>query len=114
MAFRHYTLTLNGSIQQLSGVFSAGEKESSPAGPAIIGLSLQPNSSNANPVWVGGAAVAANSAAIRLSSATGPGATGIPPAPWLRELSGSFPFKLGDYYVIGTNGEKLHIGIDVE
>jgi hypothetical protein len=45
-----------------------------------------------------------------LSSAT----TGVPPAPWLRELSGSYPFSLGDYWVLGTNGEKLHIGIDIE
>lgn len=110
MSFRQYVLTLSGSAQQLSTVFSAAEKESNPNGPALVGLSLQPSSSNANPIWVGSTGVAANAAAIRLSSAT----AGVPPAPWLRELSGSYPFNLGDYWVIGTNGEKLLIGADVE
>jgi hypothetical protein len=110
MPFRQYVLTLSGSAQQLSTVFAAAEKESNADGPAIIGLSLQPSSSNANPVYVGSSAVAANVHAVRLSSAT----SGVPPAPWLREYAGSLPIKLGDYYAIGTSGEKLHIGIDVE
>jgi hypothetical protein len=110
MPFRNYVLTLNGSAQQLSGVFSAAEKESSPDGPGVIGYSLQPSSSNANPTWLGSTGVAANAAAVRLSSAT----AGIPPAPYVREYAGGFPIKLGDLWVLGTNGEKLLIGIDIE
>lgn len=110
MPLRQYVLTLSGSAQQLSTVFAAAEKESNPDGPAIIGYTLQPSSSNANPIWLGSSAVAANVAAVRLSSAT----AGVPPAPYVREFSGSFPVKLGDLWALGTNGEKLHIGIDVE
>jgi hypothetical protein len=109
MPYRHYVLTLSGSAQQLSTVFSAAEKETNPKGPSISALSLQPSSSNANAIWIGSSAVAANAAAVRLSSAL----AGEPPAPWYKENSGGV-VSLSDYYVLGTAGEKLLIGIDVE
>lgn len=110
MPFRQYVLTLSGSAQQLSTVFAAAEKETNPHGPSVAALSVQPNSSNANPVLLGSSAVAAGAYAVRLSSAL----AGEPPAPWIKEQAAGGVVRLGDYWVLGTNGEKVHIGIDVE
>src|SRR5258706_9711876 len=99
-------LTLTGAAQQLHpavGVLLQDDR--------ALWLSLQPDTANANPVYIGNSATttAANSF-VRLEAAT---AT-VPPAPW--QISETIPgqsvtsvaLRLSDLYVFGTNGEKLH------
>lgn len=109
MPFKQFVHTLNGSAQQLSTVFSAADKQATNKGPSIISLTLQPNSSNADKVWVGSSAVSTQAYAFRMEAA----AAGIPPAPFVLEL-GQGQVSLDDLYVIGANGEKVHVGIFVE
>lgn len=98
---KDYTLTLNGSAQQLSSAL---------ANPALDlpfqSLHLQPDGANANPIYVGtSASVSSSSHGVRLPA----GASGVPPAPYIFEFSGEGRLRLSSFYVLGTNAEKLHI-----
>lgn len=99
----HFTLTLTASAQQLST--AAGTTKVGP----LKQLILQADGANANPVYVGGyglnaelAAVSSSAYGFRIEKAT----TGIPPAPTVIEAVNT---SLGDWQVIGTNAEKLHV-----
>lgn len=92
----HAVMTLDGTAQALSAGI--------PAGGSIRSLSLQPGAANTNAVFVGGPGVSATVYGVRLPVPV----TSIPPAPFLLEdLEGKM--SLEEVYVIGTNGEKLHL-----
>ena len=98
-----YTLTFGASSVQLSSVLVTGTREVS-----AKFLALQPDGGNANPIYIGGAnhreAVSSTAYGFRLEKAT---AT-VPPAPFIIELSNGL-IDLQEYWVNGTNGEKLHL-----
>jgi len=102
---RDYTITLTGSAQNLATVCVG------PVDQQIMMLELQPGGGNANEVYVGGtSAVSSSLYGTRLEAAD----TGIPPAPWRATSDGlTALLTLGDFWVIGTNTEKLHVMIQV-
>lgn len=101
-------LTLTGSAQQLHtavGVLLQDDR--------TLWLSIQPDTANASPAYIGNSATTSSSNCfVRLEAA----AATVPPAPW--QISEAIPgpaatssiLRLSDLYVIGANGEKLHIG----
>ena len=101
MAFRHYSLTLNGAIQRLSTAL-ANTAVGGPQDEGYRFLSLQPGKANTNDIFVGGSTVSATDYGMRLD----PGDTAAPIE--LGSHDGG-PIKLSDLYVIGTNAERLHI-----
>lgn len=101
-----YVLTLTGSAQRLSTVLS----DTSPGGqedrPLKV-LTIQPLGTNLNAVYISGASdVAAATAAVELP----PGdANSLPPGPFQIESTDA-PMRLSQFWVKGTNGEKIRIG----
>lgn len=103
----HYVLTLTAAVQQLSSVFPAltgGLKAGAYDVPCTF-LTLQPGGGNASPIYLGAdATLSASVYGFRLEAATG----GVPPAPFVfNPPVGNV--KLSDLYVLGANGEKLHL-----
>ena len=103
----HYVLTLTGAVQQLSSVLPAltgGLKAGAYDYPCTF-LTLQPGGGNANPIYVGDDnAITSTDYGFRLEAAT----AGVPPAPFVFD-PGVGNVKVGDLFVLGTNGEKLHL-----
>jgi hypothetical protein len=98
---RHHVLTLTGSAQRLSTVTGAEL-------PKIRTVSIQPAGANANPSYIGASGVSSTDYGVRMEA----GAAGVPPAPFvLGEFANGWA-SLDDFYVIGTNTEKLHILVD--
>lgn len=96
----HFVLTLSGAVQRLSSLLAGAECR------AMRVLSLQPNSGNGNPVYVGASSSLSDSNyGFRLEAAD----TGVPPAPYILGEFDDGALYLHDFYVLGTNGEKLHI-----
>jgi hypothetical protein len=105
MSIQHHVLTLSGAAERLSDLL---------ADPAVGGrddvplrtISLQPRGANANPIYVGATSVvSATDYGVRLE----PGATGVPPAPWILGEHEVGPLRLSNFYVIGTAAQHLHI-----
>ncbi len=103
----HYTLTLTGSAQKLSTAISGDATDSIPASPNF--MSLHADSGNTHVIYVGGtnATLTSSNFGFRIEAPV----TSIPPAPFIRELTGNSR-NLQNFYVLGTNTEKLHIFID--
>lgn len=94
----HVVITLSGVAEALpTGVW----------GPKVRWVSLQPGEANANPIYLGGAAVSAISYGTRLPVASG----GIPPPPHVIGEFQDGALRLASLYVLGTAGEKLHLHI---
>ena len=75
---------------------------------ALRTLILQPDGGNSDPIYVGGDAnVGAAKYAFRLEGAV----TTIPPAPFILGEHETGPMKPKDFWVLGTAGEILHVGI---
>lgn len=102
MPHRSSTVTLTGDAQWLGDLVPTGEGDR-----GLREISLQPGPSNASPVYVGDAAVTNALYSTRLPAAS----AGIPPAPFIVGGYDSGGVRLGDYYVLGANGETLHIGM---
>jgi hypothetical protein len=99
----HYVLTLTGSAQLLSSVLAADVLEV-PVGQ----LMLQADSANAAVVGVGFSnAVTAASCAATIPAAV----AGVPAAPLLLGPFRPSQLFLSQIWVIGTNGQKLRIGV---
>lgn len=94
-----YTLTLDGSIQRLSDVYPADIVESS-----LRLLTLQAGGANANPIYLGGAAVSSADHGCSIPAGSG----GVPAAP-LQLNADEAQLFLSDLYVIGTNAQTLHL-----
>lgn len=99
-----YTLTFGAAAVQLSSVFTNAETPL----PSARFCSLQPDGGNSNVIYVGGnnhgIGVASTSYGFRLEA---PVST-VPPAPFIVEVSQGC-IDLSEFWVKGTNGEKLHI-----
>ncbi len=106
MSIEHHVLTLSGAVQRLSDVLTDTEISGRDDVP-LRTISLQPRGANANPIYVGATAVtSATDFGVRLE----PGATGVPPAPFiLGEHDVGGPLRLSHFYVIGTATQHLHI-----
>lgn len=104
---RHYTLTLNGSAQRLSSVLPDALADGRHDRP-VRTISLQPHGGNGNEVYVGAAAVSSSNFGVRLEA----GATGVPPAPFVLGEYAPGWCKLSDFYVIGTDTQKLQLLVD--
>jgi hypothetical protein len=102
MSARDYTLTLTGVAQCLKDVLGNTER-GGPQDEAFRMLALQPDKANTNDIYVGASsAVTSSLYGIRLDP------TDTQPT----DILGHFdtgPYKLSDFWVIGTNAEKLHI-----
>lgn len=106
MAFKHFALTLNGGVQRLSDVYGKGANVVDQADNVPYRqLTFQSDPANAAAVFVGStnAVSSANhgfsvdpTQASQLPIVLGPFDTG--------------PLKLSDFFVIGTNNERLMIG----
>lgn len=104
MSFRHYALTLNGAVQRLSSVL--GETTvggSQDVACRQIWLSADP--ANAAVVYIGGSAVSSTSHAFALDP------TQASQQPMSIGPFDAGPVKLSEIYAIGTNAERLMIGI---
>lgn len=122
-----YTLTLNGAAQQLiTAVPAATGGHGVPLavdGPVVGGaydvpfrtLSLQPDAANAGVIYVAGAGSGMNAGSGSGVSSSKYGfrlevpVSSIPAPPYILGEYPSGPIKLSDIWVIGTNGDKLHI-----
>lgn len=99
MAVNHFTLTLNGSSQNLSDATGA-------VGSPIKAVALQAATTNSNVVYVGGD--------IRTLTNTDYGfiipvpASNVPAAP-VQFAFDAGHFGLHSISVLGTNSEKLHV-----
>jgi hypothetical protein len=114
VAFKHYTLTLNGSAQRLSSVLLPALLNQEPA--AVDGgvaadvplreIILSNVAGNANVIYVGGSSgVSSTSHAFALDP------TEASQAPVRLGPYESGPLKLSDFWVIGTNAQLLGIGV---
>ena len=106
MAFRHYTLTLNGAAQRLSTVLTntqvGGEED---VACAQIILSADP--ANTAVVYVGSASgVSATSHAFSLDPTQATAADKVSIGPF-----SVGPVKLSEFWALGTNNERLMIGV---
>ncbi len=103
----HYTLTLSGAAQSLASVVAAGESIGN-----IKQLILHADGANSALIYVGGmggpgvtmGAVTSSSYGFRIEIPV----TTIPAAPTILE---SINTSLGDWRVIGTLNDKLHITV---
>lgn len=97
----HYTLTLSGSAESLASVLGGAEDN------YIRYISIQAHPDNGNVAYVGGSNVALTSGnyGIRVEI---PEST-IPQAPIIFESLPAASMKLGDFFVLGTAGQKLQI-----
>lgn len=105
--FQHATLTLDGTAQPLLDAFGDTTVGGADDFPAQV-LTLQPDGGNTHVVYYGGAGVTTADYAFRQEAPT---AT-IPPAPIIISLADG-RLKPSQMYVIGTAGEKVHIGIKI-
>lgn len=97
--------TLNGSAQRL-GVSSPPSSGEFGTDLRLREISLQPRGTNSNPVYVGtGSDVTSSNYAVRLPAPSG----AIPPAPFILGEFEDGSVTLGDFWVIGTADEHLHI-----
>lgn len=97
---RHYTLTLTGFVQQIP----------IPSGTdgRVRWFSLQPGEANANPVYIGDGdtdTLSSTDYGTRLPAST----AGVPPPPHIIGEFEDGAVNPNHTYVIGSNGEKLHI-----
>jgi len=104
MSVRDYTLTLDGTVQNLSDVLPAGE------GDLLKYVALSAHTTNANLIFVG--STERGTEGVLSSTVYGwrieiP-VSGIPTAPDIIELANS-TFGLAELSVLGTNLEILHI-----
>jgi len=104
---RHYVLTLNGAAQQLSSALGGDEDRQ------LSAVWLSPRGSNANLIFIGGSAtLTSTNYGVRLEIPV----SSVPQAPFNPgEFAGGSlerfrsPIKMGNFWVLGTNGEFLHI-----
>lgn len=94
----HFTVTLTGSAQRLG----AGLNFSN----VLAFLSIQMDPANTHVAYVGGnqATLSSSDYGYRLEIPP----SSIPYAPSILEFSGG-RISMDDFFVLGTNGEKLHI-----
>jgi len=111
MAFKQYTLTLNGAAQRLSNVYGGAANVQPSAADDIpyrqIFFSADPAS--ANPVYVGSDALVT---AIRHAFSISP-VVGVALGSVQSVSIGPFetgPLKLSDFWVVGTNAQRLMVG----
>lgn len=100
MDHRTATLTIVGtSLKALLGLTDAEDVP-------YEHLTLQADGANGNPVFIGGPGVTTTDYGVRLPAS----AAGVPhwPPMWY-ELTAR-PVKLSEIFVVGTAGEKLHVG----
>jgi hypothetical protein len=104
MSVRDYTLTLDGTVQNLNSVLPAGE------GDLLKYVALSAHTTNFNLIFVGSTergtegALSSTKYGWRIEIPV----SGIPTAPDIIEL-GQNGFSLAELSVIGTNPEILHI-----
>lgn len=94
----HKVITLTGVAQAVGEVFGLPTA-------AVRITTLQPGEANANPVYVGGKGVTSTDYGVRLPAS----AAGVPSAPWDPSGGDDGTLDMGDVYVVGTLGEKLHV-----
>lgn len=97
----HRTITLTATGTKLSALASLQAQEDVP----LQSLTIQADGANANPVFLGGSGVTITDYGIRIPTPSG----GVPAAPVFYE-SGNRPVKLSEVFVVGTPGEKVHVG----
>jgi len=105
---KDYTVTLTTATPiQLSSVLSGGDDFQRAS------VWMQPRSTNANPVYIGATnAVSSSAYGVRLEAASG----GVPPAPFnpgefsqAKGFGNKSPYRLQDFWVLGTTGDFLHL-----
>lgn len=99
MTLRSYAMTFNGSAQQLSSLLTAGVLD-----VPVYCVDIQADPANSNPIYVGGSDVSA-SVGIRIPVPL----DSIPEPPYRIGDAADADMRLGDVYVLGTNGEKARI-----
>jgi hypothetical protein len=100
--YAHYVATVTGAAQRLSTLLDLDAAEDVP----FEHLTMQADGANGNPIFIGGPGVSATSYASRIPAS----AAGVPHWPPLWFELTARPVKLSEIFVMGTVGEKLHIG----
>ena len=100
-----FVLTLDGTAQSLSSVL-ADPADTRAQDIALRTITLQGGPSNANPIFQGNENVTAALYSIRIPAAS----AGVPGAPLILGEHEVGVMRLSDFFVIGTDGETLHIG----
>lgn len=95
---RHYVLSLTGSAQRLSSVLGAADQDA-----VLSSCWLQSGVANASPIYIGDKSLTVASYGMRVNAPV----AGLPDPPL--PLPG--PIDLSQIWVLGANGETLHVGV---
>lgn len=115
MAALHFTLTIGAATQSLADLLTQdGQPPMAPATGLARNLplrwiSLQQDASNTHVIYVGGTnqPVTSSVYGFRMEIPV----TSIPPAPNIIEGLTPGALTVGDIWILGTSGEKLHVQI---
>lgn len=100
MAYNHISLNLTGAAQQLIANITAAQNI------PIREITFQADGANGGAIFVGDADVSTTDYGFRIPAA----AAGVPSPPIiLGGYSSSGPMKLGDFWVVGSLNEDLHV-----
>lgn len=108
MAARDYSLTLNGSAQRLSQVLASGAGNAQPASSEDLPfrqLIFAADAANAAVLYVGSSSLV--SSTVHGFSLDPTQATAVDKVSLGPYEAG--PLKLSDFWVLGTNAERLHV-----
>lgn len=105
--FRHYQLTLTGSVQSLKAAVPAPLADDAFEGnPTCAWIDLQADDGNSSAIYVGGDTnLGASTHGVRIPAPT----SGVPDPPY--RIDGDC--TLAPIYVIGTNNEKLNVFVRI-
>ncbi len=105
MAFKQYALTLTGVAQRLSTVLG-DTQVGGPQDQACRQILFSADPANTAVVYIGDVNVAAAAHAFSLDPTQATAQISISVGPFI-----DGPVKLSDFYALGTNAERLMIGI---
>jgi hypothetical protein len=100
---RDAAVTFSGSVQNLAAVLGivAGSVQD-----RVRSIQLQPAGGNAAAMYVGmRSTITSSDHAFSLPA----GAAGVPPAPYISPPSPSGALLLSEWYVLGTNAQKVYV-----
>lgn len=106
MKYYHYTFSVTSAATSLSTLLSNTNDDQQ-----VINISFQAAAANSNPVYIGGSntTVSTTNFAIRIPVPV----SSVPAGPFVIDAYRGGCLSLRDFKVVGTDGEKLQIGIVV-
>ena len=102
MAIAHFTATLTAVGTSLKTLLGLTDSQDIP----LQSISLQADPANAGAAFVGGTGVTITDYLVRIPIPV----SSVPSPPLIYESGTARPMKLSEVFVVGTAGDKLHVG----